>query len=194
MPAAKPKALIVRHETKAELQARADKEAAFTTEYQLPKGTPAELKDYPIAAATWRRLMREFLSIEESYVISLDRDMLISYCMLVEQLEQLEEMRKVAYALWKSLGKKYEVMTKQEGDSDRALKIAVEVSGVFDSILKLDARADQKRKTLFAMQKSLYMTPRARAGATPRRKAPEQPKDEMEMLLEETPDANGEEE
>ena len=193
MPAAKPKALIVRHDTKAELQARADKEAAFTTLYQLPRGTPAELKDYPMAGSTWRRLMREFTSIEESYVISLDRDMLISYCMLVEQLEQLEEMRKVAYAHWMSLAKKVDVV-KTKGDAALALKISVEVSGVFDLILKLDARADQKRKTIFAMQKSLYMTPRARAGAIPRRKAPEQPKDEMEMLLEETPDANGEEE
>jgi len=193
MPVAKPKALIVRHETKAELKARADKEAAFETEYQLPKGTPSELKEYPIAASTWRRLMREFTSIEESYVISLDRDMLISYCMLVEQLEQLEEMRKVAYALWQSLAKKADVVKKKEGDA-LALEISVQVSGVFDSILKLDARADQKRKTLFAMQKSLYMTPRARAGATPMRKAPEQPKDEMEKLLEETPNANGEEE
>lgn len=192
MPAAKPKALIVRHETKAELQARADKEAAFTTDYQLPKGTPAELKDYPTAGSTWRRLMREFTSIEEEYVISLDRDMLISYCMLIEQLEQLEEMRKVAYALWQSLAKTVDVVAKK-GDRERALEISVEVSGVFDSILKLDARADQKRKTIFAMQKSLYMTPRARAGAIPRRKAPEQPKDEMEKLLEETPDANGEE-
>lgn len=137
--------------------------------------------------------MREFTSIEESYVISLDRDMLISYCMLVEQLEQLEEMRKVAYALWQSLAKKADVVKKKEGDA-LALEISVQVSGVFDSILKLDARADQKRKTLFAMQKSLYMTPRARAGATPMRKAPEQPKDEMEKLLEETPNANGEEE
>ena len=193
MPAAKPKALIVRHETKAELQARADKEAAFTTDYQLPKGTPAELKEYPTAAATWRRLMREFMSIEEGYVISLDRDMLISYCMLVEQLDELDEMRKVAYLHWKSLAKKYEVLIKED-ERDLALEISLGVSGVFDSILKLDARADQKRKTIFAMQKSLYMTPRARAGATPRRKAQEQPKDEMEKLLEETPDVSGEEE
>jgi phage terminase small subunit len=172
MPAAKPKALIVRHETKAELKARADKEAAFVTEYELPKGAPAELEDYPTASKTWRRLMREFMSIEESYVISLDRDMLLTYCMLIEQLEELDEMRKKCYQMWKSLTKQYEVVSKR-GDFDQALEVAVQVSGTFDTILKLDARADQKRKTIFDLQKSLYMTPRARAGATPRRKAPE---------------------
>ena len=194
MPAAKPKALIQRHETKAELQARADKESAFDTGFELPKGTPAELKGHRYAASTWRRLMREFMAIEESYVISLDRDMLINYCILAEQLDELDTLRKAAIDLWKWYGKMHEDLKLEGSDIIDTLHIASKVSSTFDRIVKLDARADQKRKAIFDLQKSLYMTPRARAGATPRRKEPEQPKDEMEDLLDDIPEVNGDEE
>ena len=190
MPAAKPKALIQRHETKAEQQARADKEAAFDSGFELPKREPAELKDHSTAAKTWRRLMREFSNIEESYVISLDRDMLINYCILVEQLEELDRMRKTSYRIWLHYGKNYEKSVKDD-DEESAEEWALKAGDAFDDVVKLDARADQKRKAIFDLQKSLYMTPRSRAGAKPPPKEPEVPQDEMGKLLSNSVNGNG---
>lgn len=50
---------------------------------------------------------------------------------------------------------------------------------------RLDARADRKRALLLQWRQSLYLTPRARAGAVAARKQPEQPVDELERLLNE---------
>jgi len=190
MPAAKPKALIQRHDTKAEQQARADKEAAFDTGFELPKREPAELKGHDTAAKTWRRLMREFSAIEDSYVVSLDRDMLINYCILVEQLEELDRMRKTSYRIWLHYGKNYEKAVKEDNE-DSAEEWALKAGNAFDDVVKLDARADQKRKAIFDLQKSLYMTPRSRAGAKPPKKEDDGPTDEMDELLGNSVNGNG---
>ena len=46
-----------------------------------------------------------------------------------------------------------------------------------------DARLDGKRKLLHDLEKSLYLTPRSRAGVEPPTKEPDVPKSEMEGLL-----------
>lgn len=47
----------------------------------------------------------------------------------------------------------------------------------------MDARMDGKRKLVFALAQSLYLTPRSRAGVAPTEKEPEEPKSEMEKML-----------
>jgi hypothetical protein len=187
MPAKKPKGLIKRHETKAEQQARRDKESALAPERGLPREEPARLAGMPVAAATWRRLMRDFASLEDNFTTRLDLDMLINYCVLNEQATQLDEMRSEAFDVWKTLREMWREY-KLEGDHVSAIALIEKIQNAFDTIVKIDARVDQKRKAIFQLQQSLYMTPRARAGAVPESKKEEPPPDEMESLLGEVVD------
>ena len=110
--------------------------------------------------------------------------MLVSYCMALQQLDELTQMRKKAYSLWMHHTKAFDKSCKVNGeDSDLTEELAILVSGAFDTVVKLDARSDQKRKFIFDLQKSLYMTPRSRAGAKPLKLPPEEDPDEMEKLL-----------
>jgi hypothetical protein len=49
----------------------------------------------------------------------------------------------------------------------------------------MDARLDGKRKMVFALAQSMYLTPRSRAGVAPPEKPPEKPKSKMGGLLDE---------
>jgi hypothetical protein len=49
----------------------------------------------------------------------------------------------------------------------------------------MDARLDGKRKLVFTLAQAMYLTPRSRAGVAPKQKEEEQPKNEMEELLNE---------
>lgn len=120
----------------------------------LPKSAPARLNDHPIAAATWRETMRTYLELEGEIVHRLDLELLISFCLLTEQLSELDKARQEALE-----------------QSDLSL------------LVKLDARADRKRSLHHKMMQSLYLTPRSRAGASPPPKPPEEPISEMDLLL-----------
>lgn len=187
MPVKKPRNLIVRHETKAEKLVREKRESALSSSRNLPAEAPSRLNEHPIAAAAWRRLMREYASIEGEIVTRLDMDILIDYCILIEQISELDLMRKVAYTLWLDFSKKHKDL-KNQGEIDEAIAMAVNVVGAFDAIVKLDARADQKRKSLLQLRQSLYLTPRSRAGVAPKGKEEETPPDDLEQLLDEVTD------
>ena len=173
MPARKPKALITRHETAAEQREREARESAMQPEKGLPMSAPARLAGHAVAEATWRRLMRTFDEIEGVIVTRLDMDLLIDYCMVTEQLAEMDMMRTTIVVAWKK--------AEDVGDTDKLLEL-------LDAASKLDARIDRKRALLFQMRQSLYLTPRARAGVAPAKKEDPEPPDELEQLLNE---ANG---
>lgn len=185
MPARKHSALHTRHSTKPEIEQRTAEEESMLPGRTLPD-EPRRLKDHPIAAATWRRLMREFNGLEAVLVTRLDMDLLIDYCMMTEQLAEIDQLRRIAYATFTTLSSAFE-MHKANGEDESAERAAIKVIGAFDAVIKLDGRADRKRDLLLKLRQSLYLTPRARAAAAPKRKESEIPEDPFEKLLNELP-------
>lgn len=182
MPAKKPAALNVRHDTQAEREARAAREDALTPQRSLPAAPPARLDGHDVARATWRRLLREYGELQAAIVTRLDLDMLTDYCLLTEQAAELDRMRQVAYQLWLEQSGKHDELAKA-GEHDAAVEMAMRVVGAFDAIVKLDGRVDRKRALLHQWRQSLYLTPRTRAGVAPAPKPAPEPEDEMERML-----------
>ena len=182
MPARKPADLIVRAETKADKERRVDGERSLRPRRELPMDAPARLDGHDIARGAWRRIMRIFADLEAEVVTRLDQDLLIDYCILLEQVVELDHMRKAAYRVGLQLAERHRQLI-SEDKSDDAVLLAIKIVGAFDAVLKLDARADRKRDLLLKWRQSLYLTPRARAGAAPAKKEPEPPPDDFEQLL-----------
>lgn len=192
MPARKPASLITRHETKAEKQARIDRESAMKPARHLPVAAPAQLAGHPTAAAIWRRIVRMYLELEGEIMTRLDMDQLVDYCMLAEQVAELDHMRRAAYEAWLEISEHHKKLTKEDR-IEEAIDYAVKLVYAFDAVVKLDGRADRKRALLHQMRQSLYLTPRARAGVAPAGKKEEEEPDELEQLLNEVTDSlNGE--
>ena len=93
MPARKPAGLRNRAETKAETAARIANEAALEPERGLSVQAPARLKDHPVAQAAWRRLMRMYGELQATVVTRMDQDLLVDYCMLMEQVVERDNAR-----------------------------------------------------------------------------------------------------
>jgi len=187
MPAKKPSSLINRHETAAQRRERQRCEAALRPKSALPISAPARLKEYKVAAATWRACMRIYAELDGEIVTRLDFDHLVDYCMLIEHLSEIDYMRKAAYKAWLELAEEHDRLVEM-GEVDEAVQMAVKVVGAFDAITKLDTRAERKRALIKQWRESLYLTPRSRAGVAPARKEPEEELDELEKLLDEVTD------
>jgi phage terminase small subunit len=144
-------------------------------------GAPAQLRGHQVAEGVWRRAMRTYGELAKEIVTRLDQDLLIDYCLLMEQLSEMDQLRRSSVEI-------YQVMERArieaaETDPALALSLGEKVLNAFDSILKLDARVDLKRSKLHTLRQSLYLTPRARAGTAPAAKEEEEAPDEMEKLL-----------
>lgn len=182
MPIRKPVDLHTRHATKAEKSERISSEDALTPGRDLPKSPPVRLKGHKVAAAAWRSIMREWNDIEARIVTRLDLDHLIDYCLLMEQASQFDEMRNAAYEIWLELSGEHAELKKQNKIED-AVMMAINVVGAFDAITKAQVRSERIRTMLKGWRESLYLTPRARAGAAPKAKEKEPELDPMEQLL-----------
>lgn len=181
MPAAKPTALHTRHSTKPEIEQRTAQEERMKPGRSLP-AMPRSLKDHPVAQASWRRLMREFNSIDAVLVTRLDMDQLIDYCILEEQKTEIDTMRKAAYDSLIILIKARDAAL-ANGLLEDAGKLAGRVVDASDAVIQLDSRSDRKRDLLLKLRQSLYLTPRARAGTAPKDKKEEPPEDPFEAML-----------
>jgi hypothetical protein len=132
--------------------------------------------------------MREYRSLEGEIVTRLDLDLLLDYCVLAEQVHELDGMRATAREIYKNLSKLYSQFMKNNQETD-ALLMASKVTSAFDAVVKLDGRVDRKRDLMFKMRQHLYLTPRSRAGVAPSQKEPEAKEiDPMAMLLGEITD------
>jgi phage terminase small subunit len=187
MPARKPAGLIQRHETAAELARRATNETVLRPGRALPAQAPAQLAGHKLAEIAWRRLMRIYGELDAEIVTRLDLDLLLDYCLLAEQVAELDAMRKSATEIWEQLDAQRLALIKAN-NLDEALKVSIRVTDTFDSILRIDGRVDRKRDLMFKLRQSLYLTPRARAGTAPSKKEKEEPPDEMERLLDDVND------
>ena len=182
MPARKPAGLRNRAETKAETAARIANEAALEPERGLSIQAPTRLKNHPVAQAAWRRLMRMYGELQATVVTRLDMDLLIDYCILMEQVGELDELRKSAMDTWRAMQAAWpEIVASM--DAKKILEVSALLQATYSDMIKLDGRVDRKRAFLLQLRQSLYLTPRARAAAVPEKKEkPEEP-DELEKLL-----------
>jgi phage terminase small subunit len=216
MPARKPVGLHTRHATKAEKRARVAAEESLAPERGLPMAAPARLKGHAIACEAWRRLIRLYNELDAAIVTRLDQDLLCDYCILMEQIGELDLMRSTTYRMWLEMGAAHDKAirkAKEAVDAQKAVAKALAENGApapedgpgslaevekweaqavalasksldaFEAVVKLDARADQKRKALLQLRQSLYLTPRSRAGVAPTKKEEEEPLDPMDQLL-----------
>jgi hypothetical protein len=184
MPARKPQGLKARHDTKDEIEQRTAAESAMTPESSLPMSAPSKLDGHEIAAGTWRRLMRIYSELDAHIVTTLDRDLLLNYCLISEQLVELDELRAAAFKLWADLMQELKDLPK--GNLEVKLALIGKLQIAMNDIKGMDARCDQKRRLLLVYEQSLYLTPRSRAGVAPAEK--EKPiVDPMDELL----DGNG---
>jgi hypothetical protein len=138
MPARKPASLHTKHYSTASAASRKRAEEATNPGAPLPITPPTLLKGCRIARAAWRHLVRMNLRMETPLFSSLDRDLVIEYCLSLEYLADLRELRA------------------------QALR-----AGDVDQVLKVDARLDRKSSLLQTMRQALLLTPRARSGVSP---------------------------
>lgn len=189
MPARKPSGLNVRHDTAAEKEARISAEEAIKPKRRLPTEEPAALRGHQVAAREWRRLMAMYNDLEAEIVSRLDMGMLLDYCILIEQLADLDELRAGALDEWRSGKITLEKIRAKLDDPDGGVTVAAytkaaeAVNWLFDKVVKVDGRVDRKRALLLQLRQSLYLTPRSRAGVNPEQKPVEEPEDELTMLL-----------
>jgi phage terminase small subunit len=181
-PARKPSGLKTRHDTAADKKAGESREESLRPGRDLPVAAPARLKDHEIASGVWRRIMRMYRGLEAEVVTGMDLDLLIDYCLVTEQVQQLDVMRATAYQAWEKLNEGWEKIL-IEGDEDKIANATIRLEVAQTEVMKFDARVDQKRKFLFQLRQSMYLTPRARAGAAPAKKEKEEAPDELEQLL-----------
>lgn len=168
MPKAKPIALHTRHATKAEKSERQAAELSLTPVSQLPEAPPALKKGHAPALAAYRRLMALYSELVAEVVTALDLDLLIDYCLILEQIAQMDVMRAD--------------VIKALAAAKRAKK-GEQIGIWMDRLLAIDQRVERKRGMAHRLRESLYLTPRARAGAAPPRKPAEPEADEMEQIL-----------
>lgn len=183
MPAKKPPSLVVRDETKADRQARADAESSMTPQTELSRKPPATLHGHKTATATWKRVVSLYYEVEGQIVTAFDQDILAKYCLLEEELLGLEkQIKEMTAAYEKALANAKRIKADQNN-----LKEYVAMWDVVNKLNAraqgLDARLDGKRKLLHTLSQSLYLTPRSRAGVAPPTKPPEENPDPMEDLL-----------
>jgi phage terminase small subunit len=183
MPARKPAALSKRHSTKRERSARVAAESATTPKTFLPKQPPAELKAHKLATATWKRLVELYGETEGTLITAFDADLLTKYCLAEEELQELSEIRAEIKAQWathRKFLKKFKPNADNIGEYVAALG---QLNALLSRFKDFDARLDGKRKFLHDVGKSMYLTPRSRAGVAPTAKEPEKPKSEMGQVL-----------
>lgn len=167
MPKPKPQALHSGAATKEMKEKRRAAEASVTPIGEIPKSI-TRLDGHKIAQAVWKRLRAEYEGLQATIVTRLDIDMLTDYCLMMEQVIELDRAR----------GKLKEMADDPDADVLNKIK-------AYELLIRLDARHDRKLELLLKWRQSLYLTPRARAGFVPPEKKQEEPEDELERLLNE---------
>lgn len=182
MPASKPAGLNTRKDTKAARARRKAAESAVTPKRTLSAHPPAALTGHRPAAALWKEMIALYGELDAQIVSMLDMGLLVDYCLIMEQLAEMDALRVAAMKAWARAETRARKMLKV-ASAKEAYQLQNSLNHAFDEITKLDARVDIKRKLLLTLRQSLYLTPRSRAGVAPAEKPPEKPKSAMEKML-----------
>ena len=183
MPASKPSTLTTRHDTKAEREARASAESALVPTTTLHKNPPSALKGHDHASAVWRRLYRLYSQTQGTIVTAFDGDLLVKYCLAEEELQELFALRTEIKELWTHHNEVLKGISPTPETMKDYFNALAQANALLQRFQGMDARMDGKRKLVFSLAQSLYLTPRSRAGVAPPEKEADEPKDEMEQLL-----------
>ena len=180
MPARKPASLIPINETKEARSARIAAEKSITPKSDLPTIPPLELKGHKTASIVWKKIVKLYASIDGKIATSFDEDLLIQYCLLIEEMPWLAEMRGTVEGEYKAVQKQVNKIRGSKMSDDaykNYLRLLDQLNALLARIQGLDARLDGKRKLIHSLSQSLYLTPRSRAGVAP----PEKPKENKEV-------------
>jgi hypothetical protein len=184
MAAKKPVDLIVRHETKDTKQRRLSLENDLTPKKGLTVRAPAQLTGN-VERQVWQETIKLYLSLDARIVSVLDRGLLIDYCTACQQRQEIDDMRTSAmsnYLKSEAILQQVE-LSKQEVEPKVMLRLIAAVARGADAVLKLDARADNKRKMIHTLRQGLMLTPRSRGGVSPEDKPKKEPQSEMAMII-----------
>jgi hypothetical protein len=185
MPAKKPVDLIIRAETKATRSARRAHESALRPKTKLPLAPPRALTGHAAASKVWRQMLALYEELEAVIVTALDQDILVEYCLLMEQVQEIDKLRTSALKAAKNAQDAYRAMRRKRKEPRDLAKFQDALNETYELIAKLDARSDAKRKLLLTLRQSLYLTPRSRAGVEPQEKKKPKAKSQIAELLDE---------
>jgi len=183
MPARKLATLNTSNDAKANREQRERAEALMTPKTSLAKKPPSALTGRKQAGAVWRRLVGLYFETEGTIVTAFDEDLLIKYCLAEEELGELYKLRGEILKLWIKHSKKVLTIEPDPKQLNNYYNALAQANALLQRFQGMDARMDGKRKMVFALAQSLYLTPRSRAGVAPPEKPPEEPESEMEKVL-----------
>ena len=153
----------------------------------LTAAVPVRLRGraHTLAAAVWKRTVSLYLELEGDIVTAFDYDLLVKYCLLEEEMVELEVMRGQIKIDWETNAKAAKKIKPNTDTLKDWVQMWNVVNGLFQRFQGIDARLDGKRKLLHILAQSLYLTPRSRAGVAPAEKEVEPEGDDMDALMRE---------
>lgn len=185
MPSRKPLSLITRDQTKADRALRADAESARLPRTLLSIKPPLALTGHSHAAKIWKRVVGLYFETEGTIITAFDEDLLTKYCLAEEELVELFKLRADIKKLWIDHNRMLAHIKPKSDQFKDYFNALSQANALLQRFQGMDARMDGKRKLVFSLAQSLYLTPRSRAGVAPSEKQHEPPKDETERLLDE---------
>lgn len=189
MPARKPSSLVdhERHQSAADRDARASAESALTPKTKLPDKPPAALsgRNHTNAANHWIRLIKLYQEIEGTIATAFDENMLIKYCLVLEECDWLYSIRSEIEKEYRRSAKLLSTVKPKGEQIKDYLNALVQVNALLARLQGFDARLDGKRKLALSLEQSLYLTPRSRAGVAPNEKPNEPKKSGIGKLIDE---------
>jgi phage terminase small subunit len=187
MPAKKDSSLNKRHDSKEDRAARAAAEESLKPTTKLTTTPPGALNGHAQAKEVWKRTIGLYLETKGEIITAFDQDLLVKYCLAEEELKQLAAIREAVLGIWnvhvKVLESFKSVKKIKSEDLNYYYKALKEANASLQRFQGMDARLDGKRKMSLAMEQSLYLTPRSRAGVAPEEKDPDEPQSEMDNLI-----------
>ncbi len=172
MPAAKPNSLSRRNTSKADSAARTEAESAIAPVTQLTVNPPKELSGLRTAAAVWTEkltLQNETQAAQDGspIITAFDKETLVIYCKLEEEVIWLEGKRKETEKKAKDIWAQISKLRPKGDDMKNYVNLLAQYNALDARVQGWDGRLDIKRGLLHKIAQSLYLTPRSRAGVNP---------------------------
>jgi len=153
----------------------------MTPKTELPLKPPRSLNGHKAAKETWTRVVGIYNETEGRIATAFDLQLLLSYCLVVEEEEWLLKLRARVEKVQLSIEKKLARI--RTDDLDTLYKVMAQNNALLARLQGLDARLDGKRKLRHTYEQSLYLTPRSRAGVEPPTKEDPTPKSNIEEYM-----------